>query len=34
LVPIALVITVFVYLKTNPFKINCELSLKGESGAL
>ena len=34
LVPIALVITVFAYLKTNPFKINCELSLKGESGLL
>jgi anti-sigma factor RsiW len=32
LVPIALVIAVFFYLKTNPFKINCELSLKGESG--
>lgn len=34
LVPILLVIAVFVYLKTNPFKINSELSLKGESGLL
>ena len=32
LVPIILVIAVFIYLKTNPFKINNELSLKGESG--
>jgi predicted anti-sigma-YlaC factor YlaD len=30
LVPIVLVIAVFGYLKTNPFKINCELTLRGE----
>lgn len=30
LVPIVLVIAVFSYLKTNPFKINCELTLEGE----
>jgi anti-sigma factor RsiW len=30
LVPIILVIAVFSYLKTNPFKINCELTVRGE----
>lgn len=30
LVPVILVIAVFTYLKTNPFKINCELTLRGE----
>ena len=30
LVPVILVIAVFSYLKTNPFKINCELTLRGE----
>ena len=30
LVPLILVIAVFSYLKTNPFKINCELTLRGE----
>ncbi len=30
LVPVILVITVFSYLKANPFKINCELTLRGE----
>lgn len=30
LVPIILVIAVFSYLKTNPFKINCDLTLRGE----
>jgi len=30
LVPLILVIAVFSYLKTNPFKINCELTVRGE----
>jgi hypothetical protein len=30
LVPVILVIAVFRYLKANPFKINCELTLRGE----
>jgi anti-sigma factor RsiW len=31
LVPVILVIAVFGYLRSNPFKINCELTLKGET---
>ena len=31
LVPVFLMIAIFAYLKANPFKINCELTLKGES---
>ena len=30
LIPMILVIAVFSYLRTNPFKINCELTLRGE----
>jgi anti-sigma factor RsiW len=30
LIPVLCVITVFAYLKENPFKINCELRLEGE----
>lgn len=30
-VPVILVIAAFSYLRENPFKINCELSLEGES---
>ena len=30
LVPVILAIAVFRYLKANPFKINCELTLRGE----
>jgi anti-sigma factor RsiW len=30
LVPVILVTAVFIYLRVNPFKINCELTLKGE----
>jgi anti-sigma factor RsiW len=30
LIPIVLVIAIFSYLKTNPFKINCELTVRGE----
>jgi predicted anti-sigma-YlaC factor YlaD len=30
LVTVILVITVFVYLRANPFRINCELTLEGE----
>ena len=30
LVPVILVIAIFSYLKTNPFKINCELTLRGD----
>ena len=29
-IPVILVIAVFSYLKVNPFKINCELTLRGE----
>jgi hypothetical protein len=31
LVPVILMIAIFAYLKTNPFKINCELTLEGET---
>lgn len=31
LVPVILAIVVFGYLRSNPFKINCELTLKGET---
>jgi predicted anti-sigma-YlaC factor YlaD len=31
LVPVILAIAVFSYLRINPFKINCELTLKGET---
>jgi anti-sigma factor RsiW len=31
LVPVILVTAVFIYLRVNPFKINCELTLKGET---
>jgi predicted anti-sigma-YlaC factor YlaD len=31
LVPLILVIVVFSFLKANPFKINCELTLEGET---
>jgi predicted anti-sigma-YlaC factor YlaD len=31
LVPVILAIAVFSYLRANPFKINCELTLKGET---
>ena len=31
LVPVILMIAIFTYLKTNPFKINCELTLEGET---
>jgi len=31
LVPVILMIAVFTYLKSNPFKINCELTLEGET---
>ncbi len=34
LAPLVFVIAAFIYLKTNPFKINSELSLKGENGLL
>jgi anti-sigma factor RsiW len=30
LVPVVLAIAIFRYLKANPFKINCELTLRGE----
>ena len=30
LVPVILMIAIFAYLKANPFRINCELTLKGE----
>jgi anti-sigma factor RsiW len=30
LIPIIFVIAIFSYLRTNPFKINCELTLRGE----
>jgi predicted anti-sigma-YlaC factor YlaD len=30
LIPVILAIAVFTYLKSNPFKINCELTLRGE----
>ena len=33
LVPVILVIAVFGYLRSNPFKINCELTLKGETSS-
>jgi len=33
LVPVILVIAVFGYLRVNPFKINCELTLKGETSS-
>jgi anti-sigma factor RsiW len=33
LVPVILAIAVFRYLKANPFKINCELTLRGESSS-
>ena len=30
LIPVILVIAIFSYLKTNPFKINCELTVRGD----
>ena len=33
LVPVILVIAIFSYLKTNPFKINCELTLRGDASS-
>jgi hypothetical protein len=33
LVPVILVIAIFSYLKTNPFKINCELTVRGDASS-
>jgi hypothetical protein len=33
LIPVILVIAIFSYLKTNPFKINCELTLRGDASS-
>ena len=33
LVPVILVIAVFGYLRSNPFRINCELTLQGETSS-
>lgn len=33
LIPVILAIAVFGYLRVNPFKINCELTLKGETSS-